>query len=106
MDATAERRYPRISRLCLITFVNREAGEQRTPVSVGRTLDISPVGVGLEVFEEVRAGSTMEMEIALEGALLEVKGKVVHVTSREEGRAVIGVAFDAPQELLAGVRVD
>ena len=103
MDVTAERRYPRISRLCLIAFVNREGGEQRTPVSVGRTLDVSPAGIGLEVFEEVHAGSTMEMEISLEDSLLEVKGKVVHVTPREEGRAVIGVAFDVPQERLAGV---
>ncbi len=103
MDVTAERRYPRISRLCLITFINREGGEQRTPVSVGRTLDISPAGVGLEVFEEIHAGSTMEMEIALEDFLLEVKGRVVHVSPREEGGAVIGVSFDTPQERLADV---
>ena len=100
------RRYPRVNKLFLIAYVNREGEEQRTPVCIGRTLDISPAGIGMEVYEEVKAGSTMELEIDLQDFLLSVQGKVMHARREEEGRYLIGVEFNEPQERLAGITLE
>ena len=99
MDAS-NRRFPRVGKLCLIAYVNREGEEQRTPVSLGRVLDVSPAGVGIEVFDEVKAGSVMEMEIDLQDSLLNVQGKVVHVRPEEDGRYIVGVEFAEPHAQL------
>lgn len=100
------RRYPRVNKLFLIAYVNREENKQRTPVCIGRTLDISPAGIGMEVYEEVNAGSTMEMELDLKDFILSVQGKVMHARRDEEGRYIIGVEFDEPQEKLAGITLE
>ena len=99
---TPKRREPRVNKLFLTAYVNREGAEQKTPVLLGRTFDISTVGVGMEVYQEVAVGSTMELEIDLQDFLLEIKGKVVHVRSTESGSFQIGIEFDEPQEKLAG----
>ena len=97
-----KRREPRVNKLFLTAYVNREGAEQKTPVLLGRTFDISSAGVGMEVFQEVAAGSTMELEIDLQDFLLEIKGKVIHVRPTEAGSFHIGIQFDEPQEKLAG----
>jgi hypothetical protein len=94
------RRYPRVNQLHLISYVNREEGEQRTPVSMGRVLDLTPAGVGMEVLTEIHSGSIMEMEIDLRDSLLNVQGKVVHVHPADDGRFVVGVEFLEPQPAL------
>jgi hypothetical protein len=97
------RRYPRVNKLCLIAYVNRDGEQQRTPVSLGRVLDISPAGIGMELFAEVQTGSVMEMEIDLQERLVAVQGKVVHVRPAPDGRYVVGIEFATPREELAGV---
>jgi hypothetical protein len=96
------RRYPRVNKLCLIAYVNRDGSEQRTPVSLGRVLDLSPAGIGMELFAPVEVGSFMEMELDLQERLLPVQGRVVNVRSAEEGRYVVGIEFTEPREELAG----
>ena len=91
------RRAPRVNKLFLTAYVNRDGEEQKTPVSLGRTLDISMTGVGMEVFLEVQVGSEMDLELDLQGSLLTAKGRVVHVRRDEEGQYVIGVEFNEPQ---------
>ena len=98
-----KRRKPRVNKLFLTAYVNLEGKEQKTPVLLGRTFDISTAGVGMEVYQEVLAGSTMELEIDLQDSLLDIRGKVVHVRLMEAGRYLIGVEFDEPQERFAGI---
>jgi len=42
-----ERRALRVNKLFLTAYISREGEEQRTPVSLGRTLDISMTGDGM-----------------------------------------------------------
>lgn len=98
------RRAPRVNKLFLTAYVNREGEQQKTPVLLGRTLDISTAGVGMEVFQEVTAGSTMELEIDLQDSLLQITGKVVHVRPTEAGTYLVGIEFDEPQARLALLR--
>jgi c-di-GMP-binding flagellar brake protein YcgR len=88
------RRSPRVNRLFLTAYVNRDGKEQKTPVSLGRTLDISLTGVGMEVFHEIQIGTVMDLDLDLKDFILTVHGKVVHVRHEEGDRYVVGIEFD------------
>jgi hypothetical protein len=96
-----ERDTPRVNRLFLTSYVNRDGEEQKTPVSLGRTLDISISGAGMEVYQDLQVGSVMDLEFDLKDELLTVQGKVVHSRKAEDGHFVVGIQFDGPQERLA-----
>ena len=91
---------PRVQKLFMIAYLPKENGASRTPISLGRTIDISPTGVGMEIYKEVAVGTVMEMEIDLEGLPVSARGKVVRVDPLENGNFLIGIRFDAEQELL------
>lgn len=94
---------PRIDKLSFISFIETENSEQKCPVSIGRTLNISSTGLGIEVFLQVLAGSTMEMNICLGDEILATRGKVVHSRPLESGGYFLGIEFDTVQEKLAAV---
>jgi hypothetical protein len=100
MQNVEPRQSTRVNKLFLTAYVNRDDKEQKFPVSVGRTLDVSMTGVGMEVFQEVRPGSLMDLEFAMQGSLVTVQGRVVHVRRADEGSYIIGVEFDEPQKEL------
>jgi c-di-GMP-binding flagellar brake protein YcgR len=103
--ADQQRREPRVNRLLLTAYVNREGEEQQTPVLMGRTFDISSSGIGMIVYQEVAVGSIMELEIDLHNSLLAIKGTVLHVRKNEDGSFQIGIGFDEPQPQLSGLQV-
>ena len=105
MQNAEPRQSIRVHKLFLTSYINREDEEQKTPISVGRTLNISTIGVGMEIFQEIQAGSTMDLEFDLQGSLLTVKGRVIHVRSEGDGSYVIGVEFDEPQKLLENLQL-
>jgi len=84
----------------MIAYLPQEDGPSRTPVSLGRTVDISPSGVGMEIYKEVAVGTVMEMEIDLEGLPVLARGKVVRGDLLKNGNFLIGISFDVEQELL------
>ena len=91
---------PRVQKLFMIAYLPFDDGQIRTPISLGRTADISPSGVGMEVYKEVTVGTVMEMEIDLEGFSVPAWGKVVRVDALDNGNFLIGIRFDEQQELL------
>jgi c-di-GMP-binding flagellar brake protein YcgR len=95
-----ERRYPRVNKLFFISYIAREGGEQKTPISMGRILNISSTGIGMEVFQELGVNSTMEMDIDAEDFNLSLQGKVIHSHALEEGKYYVGIQFNEPQEKL------
>jgi len=95
-----KRESPRVEKLFMIAYLSQEEGSFRTPVSLGRTINISPFGVGMEIYKEVALGTAMEMEIDLEGLPVSARGKVVRVDPLDNGNFLIGIRFDAEQELL------
>jgi c-di-GMP-binding flagellar brake protein YcgR len=94
MSEQDSRRAPRVNRLLLTAYVNRDGQEQKTPVLLGRTLDISLTGVGMEVFQQVQTGSFMDLDLDLKDSIITVHGKVVHVRRDGEDRYVVGIEFD------------
>ncbi|HTP66230.1 MAG TPA: PilZ domain-containing protein, partial [Geobacteraceae bacterium] len=101
MHKDEPRQSARVSKLFLTSYVNLDEKGQITPVSVGRTLNVSRTGAGMEVFQEIEAGSLMDLEFDIQGSLLKVKGRVVHVRPEDDGCYVVGVEFEEPQEMLA-----
>ncbi len=100
---TTKRSTPRVNKLSFISFVSREGGEQSSPVSMGRTLNISTAGLGIEIFTEILVGEVMEMEVALGDEIIPLRGRVVHSHGLESGGFYVGIEFDHPEERLAGV---
>ena len=99
--STEEKRgTPRVQKLFMIAYLPFDDGPIRTPISLGRTVDISPSGVGMEVYKEIAVDTVMEMEIDLEGLTVPAWGKVVRVDLLENGNYHIGIRFDEEQELL------
>ena len=94
------RRYPRLQGLYLLSYINKERGVQKTGVSMARTINISPVGVGVEVYEAINRDSVMEMEIAVRDIVYAVQGKVIHSQEKSSGNYVIGIQFDQVQKEL------
>ena len=96
-----KRGYPRLKRLYLISYINKKGDRQISPVSMGRTLDISSTGVRVEVFQQTAPKTLMEMEIGVDESILPVQGKVVHAEKTGENVYVIGIQFDELQAELA-----
>jgi hypothetical protein len=100
-DKTLEkerRRHPRVQSLYLVSYVSKKGEVQKSGVSMARTLNVSQVGVGVEVYEPVEAD--MEMDIAVKENIFPVRGKVIHSQKKPDGHWVIGIAFDEVQEEL------
>ena len=106
MTSSENRAYPRVNKLYFIAYVNREGDEQKAPVSLGRTLNISAVGVGMEVYQPLAIGSIMEMEIGLSRENLPIFGTVVHSNELDGGKFYIGIQFDQVQPRLAALSGD
>ena len=95
------RRYPRVKSLCLISYVLKDGKVQKSAISMGRTLNISPVGVKLEIYQPVEIGMLMEMEIGIGENIHSVRGEVVHSRKAEGDKYILGIEFIDLEEDLA-----
>ena len=94
------RRHPRVKSLYLVSYVSKEGEVEKSGVSMARTINVSQIGVGVEVYEPVEVDTLMEMEIAVKEDIFPVQGKVIHSQKKPDGHWVIGIAFDEVQEEL------
>ncbi len=100
-DNIVEKRdYPRVKKLYLISYLNKENGRQISSISMGRTLDLSASGIRVEVFQTINIDSEMELEIIRDETLFKVTGSVLRVTSTGDEIFVLGIQFDEVQEEL------
>ena len=79
-----KRNYPRVRKLYLVSYVNESEGRGHSPVSMGRTLDISPSGIRMEVYQRLTIDSIIELEIGIAEDRFSVRGKVVRVKQVDE----------------------
>lgn len=93
-----KRIYPRVRKLNLVSYVNESEGREFAPVSMGRTLDISPSGIRMEVYQLLVIDSIIELEIGIAEDKFTVRGKVVRVKQVDERAYNIGIEFDEPQK--------
>jgi hypothetical protein len=96
-----KRGYPRIKKLYLISYITKEEGRQVSPVLMGRTLDVSPSGVRVEVFQRISVNSEMELDIACNDENISVGGIVVRSNKTGNEVFVLGIKFNEIQHILA-----
>ena len=65
---------------------------------MGRTLNISESGILLETYFPIESVYLVLLTIALEEDLLEIKGKPIHVRSKETGEFQVGIEFLEPEQ--------
>lgn len=100
--ATPEKRSaPRVNRLYMITYVPHTEGPHKTPLSLGRTLNISPTGVAMEVYRELPPGTALELEIDLDNSTVSAWGQVVRNDDLGGGDFVVAIKFDTQQERMS-----
>lgn len=83
-------------KLFLVSYIGKEKGRQTTPVSLGRTLDISPAGVTLEVFQPIDADAEMELEIGIRETTLPADGTVMRANKTADAVYTLGIRFSEP----------
>jgi hypothetical protein len=88
------RNFPRLQALYLVSYINKEGEVQKSGVSMAKTINISPAGAGVEVYQPVEVDSRMEMEIAIKEHIFAVQGKVIHTQAQPDGHWIIGIEFD------------
>jgi len=95
-----KRDYPRIKKLYLISYINRDKGHTLSPISMGRTLDISPSGIRMEVYQFLTRDSVIEMEMGFHEEEFSTKGKIIRVEQIDEKTYIVGIQFDEPLSIL------
>ena len=90
-DETApRRRYPRIASHHAVLL--KKMGEH--PIEeFARTSTIAVGGCSFVTSEEVGAGSSLELLIAVEGGVVNARGRVVYENEIGDGRREVGVEF-------------
>jgi len=60
---------------------------------MARVLDVSPVGVKIETFQEIESEMIRLNSVDSDDTLIEIKGRVAHSCKIEDGRYEIGIGF-------------
>ena len=92
MTSENKRKHERIRSLNL-SYICLDEQENIIKQGMGRTLNISESGILLETHFPIELQHVVQLTISLEEDLLDLKGKPVHVNSREGGKYEIGIQF-------------
>ena len=88
-----KRRFPRFNSLNLSYVLVDGAGDEVERQTMGRTLDVSEVGMRLETHLPVEVGREMLLSVGLEDEVLDIRGRVIHSSQNKEGKNELGVEF-------------
>ncbi|HAD04770.1 MAG: hypothetical protein A2091_08880 [Desulfuromonadales bacterium GWD2_61_12] len=92
-----KRKSPRVDKLYLIAYVPQNDGPQKTQISLGRTLNISPSGVAMEIYREIPLGTALELEIDFDDVTVSAWGKVIRSDDLGGGDFTVAIKFDEQQ---------
>ena len=92
MNFENKRKHERIRSLNL-SYVCLDEDDNIIKQGMGRTLNISESGILLETHFPIELGHVVQLTISLEEELLDIKGKPIHVRSREKGKYEVGIQF-------------
>jgi hypothetical protein len=60
---------------------------------MAQAIEVSPVGIRIETFHPIESEMIRLESVDSDGALIDIKGRVIHSRQTEDGRYVIGVGF-------------
>ncbi|MCF8050454.1 MAG: PilZ domain-containing protein [Desulfobacterales bacterium] len=93
MTTKEKRQHYRINSQNLLNYACYDDENNLVKQGMGRTLNVSEVGIRLETHVELEAGSRVEVTIGLEEELVTVEGKIVYIKPGQEGKFEAGIQF-------------
>ena len=93
MKEKERRKYPRIDSSNLISCYCLDKDGNELNHCLARAVDVSPVGVKLEAFQDINSEMVRLMSTDSAGAFIDIKGRVVHRHQSEDGRYNIGISL-------------
>jgi hypothetical protein len=93
MEEKERRKYSRVDTSNLIDCCFLDENENELDHCMARALDVSPVGVKLETFQEIESEMIRLVSVDSDGTLIEIKGRVAHSCKTADGRYEIGICF-------------
>ena len=97
MTSEDKRKHQRIASLNL-SYLCLDENDNIVKQGMGRTLNISESGILLETNFPVKLEYLVLLTIALKEDLMEIKGKPIHVQSKDTGRFEVGIEFLEPDQ--------
>ena len=97
MTSEDKRKHQRIASLNL-SYLCLDENDNIVKQGMGRTLNISESGILLETNFPVKLEYSVQLTIALKEDLLEMKGKPIHVKSKDAGKFEVGIEFLEPDQ--------
>jgi hypothetical protein len=89
---TGERRAaPRVQSINLVSLAQFNESGFFSALDSGRTLDVSPLGIRLELSHPLPLRTVVEMSLALGERLIELEGRVCHLEVIDEHRCMMGI---------------
>ena len=73
------RRASRVRSVHLVAYTDKTRERETASISLGKTLDLSPFGIRIEVNERLEKGDLIELEIGVGDKLIQAEARVVHV---------------------------
>jgi hypothetical protein len=93
-DGDDERRIePRIRKINLVQVSRFDEDGFRADLATGRTLNLSPGGLRLELYHALPLRSRVRLDLALGEELINVEGVVVYLEAIDAERCAMGIAF-------------
>jgi hypothetical protein len=84
-------------RVCSLNFINIDPGKESPVIhGLGRTLELNLEGATLEVAGKLPVGAVIELEIAMGEVITSLKGEVINVHPSESGLYRVGIQFRKP----------
>ena len=62
-------------------------------IALARAIDVSPVGVKIETFQEIESEMIRLIAVDSDGTLIDIKCRIVHSRQTEEGRYEFGICL-------------
>jgi c-di-GMP-binding flagellar brake protein YcgR len=88
-----KRRYPRIESLNLIAYACLNENEKPVNQGMGRTLNVSRVGLLLETAYPLDCENVLLIDVGLMDDLIDIIGRVVHTRLNKDGKHETGIEF-------------
>ena len=96
-DQGERRKYPRIDTDSLITYSCIDGNNNALDQRMARALDVSPVGIRIETFQEIISDNIQLTSVDLDGDLIDIKGKIIYCRRAAESRYEYGISFAASE---------
>lgn len=93
MSNKEKRRYPRIESLNLIAYACLDETNNVINQGMGRTLNVSQIGLLLETYYPLDCENIMLIGIGIKDDLIDIQGRVIHGEINKDGNHETGIEF-------------